>query len=57
MLTRKFLMAGGLSAVVMLGACGGEENVETDTDTEPIEQEDRGEDIDEEEGEDDTSTE
>ncbi|SOC43599.1 hypothetical protein [Salinicoccus kekensis] len=57
MLTRKFLMAGGLSAVVMLSACGGEENVETDTDTEPIEQEDRGEDIDEEEGEDDTSTE
>ncbi|MCD2137824.1 hypothetical protein [Salinicoccus halitifaciens] len=57
MLMRKFLMTGGLSAVVVLGACGGEENIETDTETEPIEQEDRGEDIEEEEGEDDTSTE
>lgn len=54
MMSRKFLLAGGLSAILVLGACGGEEN--TDTDTEPVEQEDRGEDIDEEEGEDDTST-
>lgn len=62
MARKKLLAAGALSTVLLLGACG--ESEETDV-TEPddpnsdIEQEDRGEDIDEEEGDDadDSSTE
>ena len=62
MTMKKLLAAGALSTVLLLGACG--ENDETDI-TEPddpngeLEQEDRGEDIDEEEGDDagDSSTE
>ena len=62
MTMKKLLAAGSLSTVLLLGACG--ENDETDI-TEPddpngeLEQEDRGEDIDEEEGDDadDSSTE
>ena len=64
MRAKKMLAAGALSTVLVLGACGDRESDETDV-TEPddpnddIEQEDRGEDIDEEEGEDvdDSSTE
>lgn len=57
---KQILAAGALSTVLLLGACG--ESDETDV-TEPgdpdsdVEQEDRGEDIEEEEGEDDSSTE
>lgn len=63
MTMKKLLAAGTLSTILLLGACG--ENDETDitepddpnSDVEEVEQEDRGEDIEEEEGEDDSSTE
>ncbi|SDK95137.1 hypothetical protein SAMN05216216_11517 [Lacicoccus qingdaonensis] len=60
MTMKKRLAADALSTILLFGACG--ESDETDV-TEPddpnseVEQEDRGEDISEEEGDDDTSTE
>lgn len=60
MTMKKRLAAGALSTILLLGVCG--ESDETDV-TEPdnpnseVEQEDKGEDISEEEGDDDSSTE